>query len=256
MHTTLVRLAHRAVEGALAFTALVALPLACSDSTLESGLTVHVVIDAPRTPARTGHDATFTTDRGVVVHLTKAFLTTESAEIVPCGSTASLLDGVRGAFRIRSAFAHSTASPTKIGAPFVEDLLAATDVSTAFGALAPPPAKYCTLRYSVGAADDDAPGLPADGSMVGKSLYIVGDYTLPSGAAPTAFSIEASAAFDRDLAFEPLDLSASGAHAATLVVDKGMEHWFDGIDFATVSDDARARAVLTQVQSSLTVSRR
>lgn len=92
--------------------------------------------------------------------------------------------------------------------------------------------------------------------MVGKSLLLEGDYALTAGAPSTPFHVEATAGFDRDLTFEALDLSASGAHTATVVVGKDMEHWFDGIDFATAGDDARARAVLAHIESSLTVSRR
>ncbi len=235
---------------------LTATGLACSDATLDSGLSVTVVVDAPLTPARTGHEVTFTTDLGVVVHLTTAYLSSESAELLPCASAgASLSTTLKTLFAIPSAYAHSTGSPTRLGTPVVEDLLRTTG-SSPLGTMAPPPAKYCTLRYSVGAADDDAVGLPTDGSMMGKSLHLEGDYALTAGSASAPLTVDSTEAFDRDLTFDALDLSAAGAHIATIAVDKAMEHWFDGIDFTTTTDDARSRAVLSHVRDSLTVSRR
>lgn len=229
-----------------------ALPLAdVACSSTEEGVEVTVVQGGP---TNAGTANVIVNDLGFVVTLTKGFMATASVEITACtGTTASVAPswfgaGVPGGVRL--AWAHSTASPTKLGEPVVTSLTAPASASTELGDLLPPPGKYCKVKHSVGAADDDAKSLPTDVAFVGKSLYVMGTSS-KNGSAPVAFASSSTFAFDveHDVAFT---LDAKASPKATLTLGSAQDHWFDGIDFDKVAPDAVADAVISNVKRSLT----
>jgi hypothetical protein len=223
---------------------ILCLSFACSDTTLERGLEVGISTIAPNVSAKT-----FTTNRGVSLRIVRAFLVTHSAELLQCPPTA--FERARSILAMRSAYAHGTATATRLATPVVEDMLRAPRASTFLGTLRPPPGDYCTLRYSIGAADDDALGLPTEVNIVGESLHIEGTYALVANPVSTPFVIATSVSFDRDLELNRMMLSASGRQSAAIAIGKSMETWFDGIDFATASSEELAAAVTARVRASL-----
>lgn len=56
---------------------------------------------------------------------------------------------------IPSAYAHVPDSATRLGAPFVEDLLSPEGKANIVGELAPPYGEYCTMYIIIAPADDD-----------------------------------------------------------------------------------------------------
>jgi hypothetical protein len=221
----------------------------CSDD--HEGLSVDVAVDPPTSPAKENGTRVLTNDRGYRVVLTKGYLAVSSVEIEACAS-----QGVAGFLRelrlIRPAYAHSEGSPTRLGTPFVIPLLG--DARGAIGSLSPPPRSYCVTHIGGAPADDDALFLPADAPMVGKSLYVEGTFQPPSSAEASAFTATGALAFDAEVTHAPLVLGAGGRTKATLVIGEVIDHWFDGIDFATASPDDIAKSVLEHAQQSFQVS--
>jgi hypothetical protein len=102
------------------------------------------------------------------VTLDAAFVTLTGVEIVRCAEDARR-------WRWTSvAYAHSQATPTRLGVPAVEDLLAPAPTPRTLGVLHAPPGRYCSVRITLGPADSDALGLDAAPGMLGKSALLGG----------------------------------------------------------------------------------
>lgn len=217
----------------------------CSSTSTE-GVTIAVELDAPRTPIEPGGARAFDTDRGVHVVLTRGLLNTGSVEIFACSPSSSwrLLPRF-----VREAHAHVVGSPTLLGVPAVESLLARDGTWVDVGVLHPPPATYCKIKQTILAADQDAPGLPPDGSMIGKSLLVEGTYATGSGA-PREFHLSSTASFDVTFTVAEIALSVEGKRTAHLVLSKVGDRWFDGVDFDGDPQDA-ATKVLGNLRGSL-----
>ncbi len=123
---------------------------------------------------------------------------------------------------VPSAHAHVPDSATRLGTPFVEDLLGPAGKARVIGEIGPPLGRYCALVAIVAPADDDVlnPTEVATEALEGKSLMLSGTWR-PNGAAePTPFTHEAAlkGAFSIPLD-PPLELTASD-RSAFLLVDK------------------------------------
>lgn len=208
----------------------------CSASSKE-GVTVTVEAAAPGARA-------FATSAGVHVVLTRALLNLGSVEIFACPTT-RWLDFAR----LREAHAHVVGSPTLLGTPLVESLLAEDGARTKMGELHPPPGSYCRIKQTVLAADADAPGSPPDGAMLGKSLLLEGTYA-PAGEEPRPFRLMSTASFDVETMVDAVALAVDGRRSATIVLSLTASAWFDGVDFAADPADAATR-VLENVRAAL-----
>jgi hypothetical protein len=123
--------------------ALAALLAGCVWSEHEDGIRVDVAVTHEHVPAA-GPDA-------------HAYVALASIEILPCV-------GAR----------HGRGTPTRLGVPLVEDLLArAPAQAEPLGTLGAPPGRYCSARVTIGPADSDAIGLPG-ADMVGLSALLAG----------------------------------------------------------------------------------
>lgn len=219
----------------------------CS-STSQEGITVAVVLEAPSSPPRDGSTRSFDTDRGVHVTLERGYLNVGSVEIVAC-STATASFRWLEIFGERTAHAHVVGSPTLLGTPAVASLLAEEGARTSVGVLHPPPGSYCRAKQTILAADVDALGLPADGSMLGKSLLVEGTFSTENGIA-RRFSLASTASFDVESTISEMALSVDGRRAATIVLTTTSDRWFDGVDFAGDEQDATTR-ILENLRASL-----
>lgn len=220
--------------------------MGCSGTSTE-GVTVDVAVEAPSSPPVTRGARTFDTDGGVHVVLTRGYLNTGSLEIFACDGTPT--SSSFSVFALRRAYAHSVGSPTSLGVPLVQSLLEAAGATRAEGTLHPPPASYCRVKRTIAAADPDALGTPADGSMTGKSLLVEGTYAV-SGGAPTPFSFASTASFDLETIVDATTLSTEGRRTATVVLSWNGDRWFDGVDFAGDPHDATTR-ILGNVRAAL-----
>jgi hypothetical protein len=245
----------------LCLAASLLLPLAqCSDHGIEVAVSLlHHYRKGPDGTYPAGQPGgaprTFQTSLGYQVTLTRAYLAIGSVEIVACpGASAWLRRAVFGSGR---ALAHTPASPTRIGTPHVESLLRADFEPLALGDLAPPPGAYCTALVAVAQADADAEGLPADVSMVGKSIYLEGRYVPPMGGAPTDFTIVSLVRQSATVTLmseqgQPSPLRLDGASAgAQLNIGISYDGWLDGVDFAAMSADAQAQKVADNALGSI-----
>jgi hypothetical protein len=219
----------------------------CSSSSKE-GVAIAVAIEAPRSPAVAAGTRTFNTDRGVGVTLMRGFLSTGSVEIVGCTTARSSWRWLEP-FRLREARAHVVGSPTVLGIPAVESLLADAGTQMKLGELHPPPGSYCKVKQTILAADDDALGLPSDGSMVGMSLLVEGTYVVASGS-PQGFRFTSTASFDVETTIDETSLAVDGKHRATLALVKASDRWFDGVDFGGDEHDATTR-ILENLRASI-----
>jgi len=240
----------------LASAALCLTSLACNDHASGTEVVFHAWAtgDAGAPARAAGSPVTFTTDLGHTVTLTRALVTLESVEVVPCAPTAleRLWRALPNAL-LATAHAHTPGTPTRLGEPRVLDLLSAAEVE--LGALNPPPQRYCTVKVALGAADDHASGLPADGTYQGASLLFEGSVDAQGASSPRSFVLRAEAAAVAGPAFTPgeLQLSDSERHAQVLL---GLPYarWFDGLALATEPDDALATQLLERAAEDVTAS--
>ena len=203
----------------------------CSASSKE-GVTLVVEAEGPRSHA-------LTTTSGTEVTLTRGYLNTGAVEILSCATAGRWLDF----WRMPVARAHVTGSPTLLGTPLVESLVADDLAPTKkIGELHPPPGAYCRVKHTILAADPDAPGRPADGSMLGRSLLLGGTYA-KAGAAPRPFVLSSTASFDVETTFDMLALSVEGRRAATIVLTIADGAWFEGVDLDGDPTDAATRVL-------------
>jgi len=217
----------------------------CSASTKE-GVTIVIELEAPTTSVSSTGARELDTDRGVHVVLTRALLTTGSVEVFACGAPSA--DWL-APWRMRRANAHVEGSPTLLGVPSVESLNAPAKSRTKVGELRPPPGAYCKVKHTILPADQDAPGLPPDGTMVGLSMLVEGTYVLAGGAAQR-FRFASTASFDVVTTVDAPALSADGRRVMNVVLVKTNERWFDRVDFTGDETDATTR-VLENLRSAL-----
>lgn len=255
------------MRSSLAIPLILVLCACCASLDEEQGLAVEVALSAPSSPELVDGVRTLQNDLGYRVRITKAYLATGSVELRPCHDDddhhhegdddhhggddhggddhghddrhtgldlrrigRGLLDLV-----VARAHAHAPGSPAKLGIPVVESLLASAGTRIDVGTMRPPPGHYCRIRYTAFAADADAVGLPADASMVGRTLRIEGSWSR-NGSEETPFVVDSALSFKVDLDFPELSLDTEGTSFAALTIGKSLNRWFDGVDFE--SDDA------------------
>ncbi|MEW6777625.1 MAG: hypothetical protein AB1405_15110 [Bdellovibrionota bacterium] len=206
----------------------------------------------------------FETDEDFTITLSAAYVVITGMEIHSCEEHAGFFPKLLKLFSpVGVAHAHGESSATQIGTPFVENILRPDLVPALYGRFSPPPGSYCELHVEFGPADADAENLPGDVDMVGKTLYVAGQFLAPGdteGVDEVAFQV-ASAAEDHAM--------ISFSHGASL--SKGVRHfpveagepselvlgflydtWLDGLDFETVTDEAaRAAVIFPNVVDSL-----
>jgi hypothetical protein len=104
------------------------------------------------------------------VTLDQAFVSVTGVEIVRCAGDPE----AAGSWKWTSvAYAHTSGTPTRLGVPAVEDLLAPA-APRSLGVLHAPPGRYCGVRLTLGPADADALGLEAAPGMLDKSALLDG----------------------------------------------------------------------------------
>jgi hypothetical protein len=185
--------------GALARLLACSFCCACSAS-FEPG--VHVELISQRTVAA-GQELPAGSE---VLRVEELRWTSSEIELEPCDSVYS--SAVR--WLLPEARAHGSSSPTRSASPFIVTATA-TD-ATLMGELEPPPGRYCSLRYRVAPADEDALGLTSAPDMLDRSFWLRG------AAGPTTddlrpFELVSRRALDVTLAVD-LDLSTEHPQAS------------------------------------------
>jgi hypothetical protein len=162
------------------------------------------------------------------VTLDAAYVAVTGVEIVRCDGEAAS----RWSWATSVAYAHSAGSPTRLGVPAIEDLLApAATTPRTLGVLHAPPGRYCSVRVTLGPADPDALGLDAAPAMLGKSAVLAGSLHSSCSEQVTA---EVTLAAPVEVSEDALD--------ATLVLRLDASAIFDGVDPADEAGAACAAA--------------
>jgi hypothetical protein len=178
--------------------------------------------------------------------LTRAYLVIANTTIeTSCGASFSAaLDGLLDIV-MPQAYAHTSATPTSTGEPYVIDLLAADNAAIAIGSMSPSVADYCGVDVELFAADEDANYLPeAAGApdMVGKTVYIEGSYT-PDGGATGVIAIDTGAALiNRNLSLSALMMISAEDPTAAVSLGINYDTWFDAVDLKALESESAAKA--------------
>ena len=112
------------------------------------------------------------TDALGVSSASAAYLSITGVELVPCDDAGATLDW-KQLFSVRTAWAHATNTPTRLGIPAL-DVVAGGPRTVTLGTLAPPAITFCNVRVTFGPADADAVGMPPDHAAVGRTLWVTG----------------------------------------------------------------------------------
>ncbi len=207
----------------------------------EEGLRLHLGLayQAERGARVDGGSRSFTTDRGELIHLSRAYLTVSSVELFPCPAP-SAWRWLRRLSPVGTAHAHSESNPRRLGTPHVSSLERPEGETLELGTLHPPPATYCRARLVFAPADEDAEGEPLQVGMAGKTLWLEGSVSTDAGAPGQAFSLESSAVITVELPLESLHLSEESLESRQLIT-LAYDRWLDGL--SPLEPDAAAQAL-------------
>ncbi len=206
------------------------------------GIEVDVAYQPAATPAQVR------TDMGYRVRLERALIVVGRVELVRCDNFVSELWELVAPARAR---AHEFTSPTSLGVPLVIDLVESSGAALFAGTLRPPPGRYCGMRVVGMPADQDAAGLTDQNlEMMQHSVLISGQVEdeTTGEQVPLVAAIwevlECEMLFDRPLVFD-------GPVLESIAIRIDHTKWFDGIDFALLSQSAVQQKVTENVRSSL-----
>jgi hypothetical protein len=108
---------------------------------------------------------------------------------------------------VPAAHAHGISTPTRLAVPSIVNASEAVPL----GELTPPAGRYCSVRYRVAPADDDAQGLGTAPGMLGASLRSSGELE-PAAGESSSWSLQSRRSFELSRELE-LELSAHQLHA-------------------------------------------
>ena len=183
----------------------------------------------------------FTTAENHTITLTKAYLVISSTTIeTSCGATFSAaLEKVLDVI-VPQAHAHTTTTPTSTGVPYVIDLLAADNAAVSIGGMSPAVADYCGVDIDLFAADDDAINLPSgsEPDMIGRTVYIEGEYSLDGGAGAGDIKIDTGATLiNRKLLLSALMMISASTPSGSISLAINYDTWFDAVDLVLLDSE-------------------
>ncbi len=222
---------------------------ACS-ATATPGIELDLSVESPSRSGGGPGEIVINNDRGYRIVVTRGYLVTRSVDLLACPGTSASRRAPSFSL-VGTAFAHDAASPTHVGAPLVESLLAPDRSRTWMGTFRPAPDRYCQVRVVLGPADADARGLPSDANLIGKSLLLAGRYQLAGSDATLPFALSSDRVVEINLSVGPLLLDEAAPRRQVVVLKKASDHWFDGIDMESRSDADVGRRILENVRASL-----
>ncbi|MEZ4372514.1 MAG: hypothetical protein R3B07_16935 [Polyangiaceae bacterium] len=239
----------RQVSRTLIATALLcggwAAAVACSSSS-EPGIEATLLLSSVDDPPLVDSTRRFDTDRGYQVELRHGYLVLEHLELQDC-----VEDPVIGSlWEPAVALAHTGGNPRRLAAPVFVDLITPPS-NTSLGVLKPPAGTYCAFQQSLGPADADTPGAPAE--AIGQSLSLAFSVSGGPLGEPRVLEIRSDVVFDGFYALQPMTLDGSHRHVSIKIAHSGAA-WFDGIDFATADEERITQKFLRNFRDSVEVS--
>ena len=123
-----------------------------------------------------GGSITWTFESGEQLELTTFLIVVSDIELHACADAGTKGQGALLDLLIPSAHAHVPSSATRLGTPFIADLLSKPGRANILGEVAPPPMRYCDMYMVVAPADDDVINLTevATEELEGKSAMLSG----------------------------------------------------------------------------------
>jgi len=207
---------------------------------------------------------TFNNDLGDSITITRAYLVLSSATIESnCGVSFTASVEHLLSFVISNASAHTSTTPTSTGEPYVINLLATDDVPVNIGKLSPPVKNYCGIRIDMLAADADTFRLPTSAGepdMIGKSIYIEGNFTLAGGGSGDIHLSSAAALINRDVMLASLLMVSSDNPNGLINIGINYDTWFNAVDMSLLESetatftnpgDTNAGRVLQNISESI-----
>lgn len=210
-----------------------------------------------------GGPVTVKTDAGNEIEIDEAYLVITAVEAhlcEPAPTKEGLLEPLENLL-VAPAYAHVPSSATRLGIPFVEDLLAESRARIV-GEIAPPLGEYCKLYAVVSPADQDVMNLGQldTADIVGKSLLLRGRWRKdaestwqPFSSASTARDVVEMAAVDPNSGEQPLKLAEPGASRMMLIDKTVSPATFAGLTVDDLDGPAAAEAVLDRLEDSLRI---
>ena len=191
------------------------------------------------------------TDLGYRVRLDRALIAVGQVELVRCDDFVAELLGL---FRAARARAHVLDTPTSLGEPLVLDLMEGAGTPEYAGTMKPPPGRYCGVRLVGMPADEDAPGLnDKNQEMTEHTVLVEGSVRAEGEETEIPLFVPIGDLFQRELPLaRPLVFESPVLENISIRIDH--MSWFDGIDFAPLSEDAVRERITENVQSSLTAA--
>ncbi|MFU8802594.1 MAG: hypothetical protein ACNA8W_02185 [Bradymonadaceae bacterium] len=195
---------------------------------------------------------------GEFIRVERFFLVTSAIELHGCEAGH---DGALGSLRrllwpISEAHAHVPSSATRLGVPFVEDLIGPSDTARIVGGIAPPPGKYCRMYAILAPADDDVLNLTSASpeEIEDHTLLVEGSWRLDEDTEWTDFRLTSAARIavemeliDEDRHEPPLDLSRPGAHALILVEKLVSPELFQDLEGMSIADGTASPQILERL---------
>jgi hypothetical protein len=221
---------------------------ACTETSgLASGGTSIDFDAAPSPSIATPQNAgakTFSNDLQYSITLTRAYLVLTNIEVRnDCDKDFSVDAEDILNFFLPTAQAHTIATPTATGEPYVVNLLAEDNSGISIGSVSPPTGNYCGATIELIAADEDSFNLPTgagEPDLVGKSLFIEASYTqsAANGGNSGSILINTSASLrKRELLLSPAISIEPGTPSAELSLAIQFDTWFNNVDLATLQTE-------------------
>lgn len=200
---------------------------------------------------------------GAQIEVQEAYLVISALEAHLCepnrpagGQKEGWLDPIERLF-IGTAHAHVPSSATRLGTPFVEDMLA-EGRARIVGEIAPPLGEYCKIYAVIAPADDDVmnrSALPIE-DIVGKSMLVRGRYKTSEADDWQTFESSSDArrvvpleAIDPNTGEHPLELADPG-QTKMMLIDKTVSPALFA-DLSADQLDQAAETILERTEDTL-----
>ena len=213
--------------------------------TMTDGIEVDVAYQPAPTPAA------LQTGTGHRVRLERALIVFGEIELLRCDNFVRTLWKLFGP---GTAMAHTPIAPTRLGVPFIIDLMESTGTPIFAGTLRPPPGRYCGVRAVGTPASQDSAGFSErTREMLDTTLLIQGRLEEGDGIDMGPIDLRVQERLVWELSFaEPLVLEEVKSVGVVVAFDQA--DWFGGIGFAPHDPAAVERELIENVGSSLEAS--
>lgn len=196
------------------------------------------------------------TNLGYELRLVEGFLTSFSAQVVPCDPAQStgLTPLLEALGFPRPAFAgHGSAdtNPAALTTPHIERLTPLPR-SHAFGEASVSAGTFCQTHYLIAGATENATNLPSSPNMLGTSLYLRGHFREAQSQRWRDFEVHTALANGllaplQTIEGRSVDQISSSTGEVTVMIERTLAGFFEDVDFKDVTPTKLERQLLSSV---------